>query len=107
MNDMQQVKRVKVGTYLGDYYKVEMLPEEKKVIIITELHNDLVAPPINLPSEGDRHVKLRQLLEQSSWGHLTSNQKQLLFETILKHDEAFILNQDELGKTNLPPAVIT
>ena len=46
------------------------------------------------------------MLDQGSWNHLTSQQKDQLFNTLTKHHEAFILIKNELGLIKAPPAKI-
>lgn len=114
-NSTPNPRKVKVGTCVGNYctaVTVEATASEvsevtSKVNLITEWHNDLVAPTPDIPLEGDRKQKLNQLLEQGNWQHLNEEQKKLLFATVLAHDQAFILEKDELGKIKLPPAEIT
>ena len=96
-NTSKHPKTVKVGTYLADYCKV-IAPEEgptKVVQAIKHLHNDLIAPVVEIPDEagGDRISKLKRLLDGLPWNHLTEPQKQRLVETITHHNQLFILNK--------------
>ncbi len=55
-------------------------------------------------AEGSREERLRQLLTALEWKHLTKTQRENLGSFALKHNELFILDSNEIGTFDLPPA---
>ncbi len=53
-----------------------------------------------------RKEKLRTLLAQKDWSHLSEEQRQAVEELVEKHDDLFIVERGELGLINQEPAHI-
>ncbi len=49
---------------------------------------------------------MQSILDSKNWNHLSEDQKQFLFSIIKGHDALFILNENELGKIDVPPVHI-
>ena len=92
-----------MGTYLADVSVVDDPVSNTRVGTVKALHNDLL-PTLNQITEEDRVEKLKQLFRKQDWNHLSQEQQKLIDEIILKHNSLFVVDQNELGKIEGPPA---
>ena len=99
-------KRCKLspGTLLGTYEFGQV--EDSFIRTTTPIINELMPTMSPLEKEGSREDKLKALLKNLDWKHLTPEQRKELQELILKHPELFILGPSEVGNIQLPPAKI-
>ena len=82
------------------------LQKSEKVVAVSLIDNALMPHCDQANVEGDRKTKLKALLDQLEWNHLTDLQKEGLREVILENDALFILGPDELGDVRVPEAHI-
>lgn len=109
-NETKSEKELKAGTFLGTYEPLNSEKhgiEEQPVINQTrEIHNDLLPTTDQVNTQGSRTERLSAIIKEQKWGHLTREQRRELTSAILDYHELFILDKNELGLIDGPPAHI-
>ncbi len=92
----------KRGTIGASYEEVKVPPSSSVNATRRCIHNDLLPQNYSTSEKGTRVQRLRELIKQQSWGHLTSSERAELETLILDNDPLFILSEKELGLISGP-----
>ncbi len=102
-NTTKKQRTLKKGTIVASYEEVKVPPSSNVNATRRCIHNDLLPQNESTSEKGTRVKRLRELIKQQSWGHLTPSQGTELEAIILENDPLFTLSEKELGLSSVPP----
>ena len=91
-----------LGCYVCEYDN-----EQSEVVgAVGCIENTLLPHSDHALVEGDRRMKLEEIMKKLDWSHLSQGQRAELQELILENNQLFILNDKELGQLKVKEAHI-
>ena len=102
VNNTKLSVTIKVGTLIGSYQELNPRDIEEPISMCrkTKIQNGLLPESVELnhDHEHTRESKIKKLISQQDWSHLTADQQKQLGRMLCENHSVFIREKNEMGK---------